>query len=65
MYQFVFDDFMPQFSQKFLDVIANKVTLACHSEVRQQEIKLERKTVDWNAIITQIIVSLFTTGGVI
>jgi len=61
----MFDDFMPQFSQKFLDVIANKVNLASQSEVRQQEIKLARKTVDWNAIITQIIVSLFTTGGVI
>jgi len=61
----MFDDFMPQFSQKFLDVIANKINLASQSEVRQQEIKLERKTVDWNAIITQILVSLFTTGGVV
>ena len=65
MYQFMFDDFMPQFSQKFLDVIANKINLASQYEVRQQEIKLERKTVDWNAIITQILVSLFTTGGVV
>jgi len=61
----MFDDFMPQFSQKFLDVIANKINLASQYEVRQQEIKLERKTVDWNAIITQILVSLFTTGGVV
>ena len=65
MYQFMFDDFMPQFSQKFLDVIANKINLAHQSEIREKELKLERKTVDWNAIITQIIVSLFTTGGVI
>jgi len=61
----MFDDFMPQFSQKFLDVIANKINLAHQSEIREKELKLERKTVDWNAIITQIIVSLFTTGGVI
>jgi len=61
----MFDDFMPQFSQKFLDVIANKINLASQHEVRRQEIKLERKTVDWNAIITQILVSLFTTGGVV
>lgn len=65
MFDFMIDDFMPQFSEKFFDMVGSRIATLGQAELKKQEIELERKTINWNGIITQILVNTLTTGGIV
>lgn len=65
MFDFMIDDFMPQFSEKFFDMVGSRIATLGQAELKKQEIELERKTINWNGIITQILVNALATGGIV